>query len=111
MLRGLPSTIAMNDHTPPADAPSVPARYAVIDQSRCSSCGECVRSCPRQAIEAPASFRCAKCVKYCSVFDVPCEVGRVAICVERCDGCGVCVPRCSSDAIRLRPVDASLVSP
>jgi len=51
------------------------------------------------------NFCCAKCVKYCMTYEVPCEPARIAICVERCDGCGLCIPCCPSDAIHLEPFD------
>ncbi len=50
------------------------------------------------------NFCCAKCVKYCSTMEVPCEPARIAICAERCDGCGQCVPCCPNEAIRLETV-------
>jgi ferredoxin len=76
---------------------------AVLDAAKCSSCGMCVSSCPQDAIEEPMNFCCAKCVKYCSTMEVPCEPPRIAICAERCDGCGQCIPSCPSDAIHLEP--------
>jgi Pyruvate/2-oxoacid:ferredoxin oxidoreductase delta subunit len=78
---------------------------AVLDATKCSSCGMCVSFCPHHAIEEPMNFCCAKCVKYCMTYEVPCESARIAICVERCDGCGLCIPCCPSDAIHLEPFD------
>ena len=74
---------------------------AVLDTAKCTSCGMCVSSCPFHAIEEPMNFCCAKCVKYCSTMEVPCEPARIAICAERCDGCGLCIPCCPNQAIQL----------
>jgi Pyruvate/2-oxoacid:ferredoxin oxidoreductase delta subunit len=74
---------------------------AVLDTAKCSSCGVCVSTCPHHAIEEPMNFCCAKCVKYCLTYEVPCEPARIAICAERCDGCGLCIPSCPDEAIHL----------
>jgi ferredoxin len=96
----------MNEHGSPVaekEQTATAAHKAVLDTTKCTSCGICVSSCPLHAIEEPMNFCCAKCVKYCSTLEVPCEPARIAICAERCDGCGQCVPCCPNDAIHLEP--------
>ncbi len=57
--------------------------YSEVDAESCIACGDCVDSCPMEAIvmsgEGPAVIR-----------------------EERCIGCGVCVTRCPVGAIALR---------
>jgi hypothetical protein len=53
------------------------------------------------------NFCCAKCVKYCSTMEVPCEPARIAICAERCDGCGSVLPeRCHPSGARIDLTEA-----
>jgi Pyruvate/2-oxoacid:ferredoxin oxidoreductase delta subunit len=98
----------MSEHARPSDSPvvekehiAIAAQRAVLDAAKCTSCGLCVSSCPHHAVEEPMNFCCAKCVKYCSTLEVPCEPARIAICAERCDGCGLCIPCCPNEAIYL----------
>ena len=56
---------------------AVPPR---VDEQRCISCGNCVKSCPYQAIELSAGKK--------AVIDP-----------ARCFGCGLCVSRCPAHAI------------
>jgi len=96
------SPVAEREHAATA------AHRAVLDTTKCTSCGLCVSSCPHHAIKEPMNFCCAKCVKYCSTMEVPCEPARIAICAERCDGCGQCVPCCPNEAIRLETVQPQI---
>lgn len=53
---------------------------AVVDEHRCIGCGNCVRSCPYQAITL--------------------QEKKASIDVETCFGCGLCLSRCPVNAIR-----------
>jgi len=72
----------------------------VVDEARCTSCGACVKACPKQLIElrprGPKSQRIyVSCVNK--------DKGPVArkACNVACIGCGICVKKCSFDAITL----------
>lgn len=77
----------------------------VIDQSRCNSCGICIRNCLAGALLEPSNASCAKCVKYCISIDVPCEPTKVMVLHDRCNGCGTCLTICPQEAIELRVFD------
>ncbi len=62
----------------------IEAITAVVDLEKCAACGNCVISCPYDAIEI-----------------VDTESGRAAMVSEaQCKGCGTCVAACHNDAIQ-----------
>ncbi len=72
----------------------------IVDETRCTSCGACVKACPKQLIElrpkGPESRRIyVSCVNK--------DKGPVArkACNVACIGCGICVKKCSFDAIKV----------
>ena len=79
----------------PEQAISVRNGVAVVNQSRCVSCGLCVKTCPRGLISLiPVS----KTVRVqCSNRDKGPVVRKV--CAAGCIGCGLCVKQCESEAI------------
>jgi Na+-translocating ferredoxin:NAD+ oxidoreductase subunit B len=56
---------------------------SIVDKSRCTSMGTCVKACPVHAIEV--------------------KEGKAFVDQNKCIGCGQCVSRCASNAIRLVP--------
>jgi heterodisulfide reductase subunit A len=67
---------------------------AVVDNSKCTSCGVCARVCPYNAIEV----------------DVKAKTGARVI-VAACAGCGACSAECRFDAIMIRSfVDEQIMS-
>ncbi|MBQ7536489.1 MAG: 4Fe-4S binding protein [Stomatobaculum sp.] len=58
-------------------------RYAVVDQSRCVSCGACTKECPKGAITV---------WKGCWA----------AVDTEACVGCGKCSRICPADVISMK---------
>jgi Pyruvate/2-oxoacid:ferredoxin oxidoreductase delta subunit len=77
------------------------AASIVVSHALCDGCGLCIESCPVGALVYPGDASCAKCVKYCSVMDVPCLPARVVLVDGRCDGCGVCESICPRHAISM----------
>ncbi|HEY3452038.1 MAG TPA: 4Fe-4S binding protein [Myxococcales bacterium] len=76
-----------------------PVRLPIVDLARCSGCGECAARCPTGAVRAPQGGACARCVKYCLSFEVPCRREARPFRYELCDSCGKCVKACASGAI------------
>lgn len=77
------------------DAIHIENGIAVVDESKCKSCGKCVEACPKHLIEIiPQS---AKVRVYCSSKDK----GPVAMksCDVACIGCGMCQKNCNFDAV------------
>jgi electron transport complex protein RnfB len=71
-----------------------------IDDDKCTSCGACVKACPRNIIELRKKARKdRKIYVACS----NCDKGGPArrACKVACIGCGKCVKVCQFDAIRL----------
>ena len=56
---------------------------SIVDQSRCTGIGTCVKMCPAKAIAA--------------------KDGKAFVDQNKCIGCGQCVSRCTSGAIKLVP--------
>ncbi|NLH50565.1 MAG: 4Fe-4S binding protein [Myxococcales bacterium] len=71
----------------------------VIDAGRCDNCGICVEGCPSRAIQETFNTTCAKCVKYCLTYQVPCTPRALIVRPELCTGCGRCVEICPRGAI------------
>lgn len=103
-------------------------RLPVIDESCCTGCGVCARSCPRNLLElhdkGPRGFRvwvacsnqekgavarkqcsvacigCGKCLKSCSHDAITVSNNLAYIDFEKCRLCGKCVTVCPTGAIR-----------
>ncbi|ABN54176.1 MAG TPA: 4Fe-4S dicluster domain-containing protein [Hungateiclostridium thermocellum] len=59
-----------------------PKKYASVDRSRCASCGECTRVCPKGAINV--FYGCFAAVN-----------------IENCIGCGKCARACPAGCIKV----------
>ena len=72
----------------------------VVDESKCSACGACVKACPKAIIELRAKGpRGIREYVACRNQDRG-PVARKA-CSAACIGCGLCVKNCEHDAITL----------
>ncbi len=85
------------------DAIHVVNGAAVVDSEKCTSCGACIKECPRGII---------KRIPYGTQAAVACASranGKVvrAVCGVGCIGCGICAKNCESGAITL---DGSLAA-
>ena len=70
----------------------------VVDESRCTACGACVKACPKRVIELrPQGPRGMREFVSCMSRDK----GAVAkkACAAACIGCGICAKTCTHDAI------------
>ena len=77
------------------DAITMKNGIAVIDPDKCTSCGACVKACPRSVIKLmPLS---QKVIVRCRNSDVA-RVAK-ASCMDACIGCGRCKKTCQHDAI------------
>ncbi|MEF3280419.1 MAG: 4Fe-4S binding protein [Elusimicrobiota bacterium] len=56
-------------------------KKAIVDDSKCLSCGACIEVCPRGAIKLK---------------------DKAVVNYEKCVGCGYCVVRCPAKAISLK---------
>jgi Pyruvate/2-oxoacid:ferredoxin oxidoreductase delta subunit len=92
----IPEPIGAESASRPSRAPAI-----VVSHALCDGCGICIERCPVGALMKPGDTGCAKCVKYCSVMDVPCLPARVVLVDGRCDGCGICVSACPRQAISM----------
>ncbi len=77
------------------DAMEVIDRLVVINPTKCTGCGMCIKACPRNSLDLiPARARIAVCCatkdKLRAVMDI-CEVG--------CINCGKCIKACPAKAI------------
>ena len=79
----------------PEQAISVQNGVAVVNRSRCVSCGLCVKACPRGLISLIPESRTVRV--QCSNRDKGPMVRKS--CTAGCIGCGLCVKQCESDAI------------
>jgi len=79
----------------------------VIDFTKCKKCNKCIEACPNKAMIVSFNSSCAKCVKYCSVMEVPCHPKEIIFQYEQCDACGICLKTCPENAIyRITPKKA-----
>lgn len=79
------------------DAIHIVDGIAVVDETKCTACGMCVKACPKAIIEivpekGHTRVRCNSLDKGKDV-KAKCSVG--------CIGCGICVKTCESDAIHV----------
>ena len=74
-------------------------KYPFNDINKCTGCGKCVTICPRNAISISFNTVCAKCIKYCIEFPVPCKPEHITFNYNLCTSCGLCVDNCPSKAI------------
>ena len=75
-------------------------RIAEVDESKCTGCGACAKTCPRSIIELrPQGPKNRKVVVLCNNKDK----GALATkeCKNSCIGCGKCVKACKFEAIEL----------
>ena len=79
----------------PEQAISVQNGVAVVNRSRCVSCGLCVKACPRGLISLIPESKVVRV--QCSNKDKGPQVKKV--CAAGCIGCGICAKQCESEAI------------
>lgn len=80
-----------------------------IDLARCTGCCECLKVCRDHAIRKVTSNLCAKCPKYCAVYDndvLGCDQNKMCIDPNACTGCGKCLEVCPHGAIVPLEADA-----
>jgi len=77
------------------DAIHIVNGVAVVDREKCTSCGQCVKTCPNGLIELIPYD--AACKVVCSSKDKGKAV--LNVCASGCMGCGVCAKMCPSGAI------------
>jgi Na+-translocating ferredoxin:NAD+ oxidoreductase RNF subunit RnfB len=88
----------------PFDAISVVNGIASIDKEKCKACGKCVAACPKKLIEL---------IPYNSKVMVACsskDKGPVTIkaCKAGCIGCGLCVKNCPNGAVEVTDFHAHI---
>lgn len=71
----------------------------VVNQNKCMKCHTCMQSCPENAISEASNTCCAKCIKYCMAFPVPCHPHYLIFNYDVCTSCAVCVSSCPYDAL------------
>ena len=74
-------------------------RIPDIDTSKCTRCNSCIQVCSRGSISAVLNTACAKCIKYCIAFTVPCRPEYLAFDYKLCNSCGLCISACPNDAL------------
>ena len=70
-----------------------------IETSKCIKCNSCVQSCPQSAVSVALNTVCAKCIKYCIAFPVPCLPEYLVFDYSLCNSCGLCIKACPNDAL------------
>ncbi|MCP3965943.1 MAG: hypothetical protein GY718_06240 [Lentisphaerae bacterium] len=50
-------------------------------------------------IDFALNTTCAKCVKYCSIMEVPCQPPNIIFNYKQCNSCGLCLKMCPEKAI------------
>jgi Na+-translocating ferredoxin:NAD+ oxidoreductase RNF subunit RnfB len=88
----------------PFDAISVVNGIASVDKEKCKACGKCVAACPKKLIEL---------IPYNSKVMVACsskDKGPVTIkaCKAGCIGCGLCVKNCPNGAVEVTDFHAHI---
>jgi len=78
---------------------------AVVNREKCTSCGLCVKACPRKIIEL---------VPYVSKYRVACssaDKGKdtKAVCSTGCIGCKICEKNCPKEAIEVTDNHAKIL--
>ena len=72
--------------------------YSVVDKEKCTSCGTCIRDCPKNIISRiPKS---AKVFIACSNHGKGKDV--MELCKRGCIGCGICAKSCPEGAIAMK---------
>ena len=83
-------------HTCPKDAISIVNHRAVIDHSKCITCGKCLSACPYGAIVK----NLRPCERGCKVGAISMGADRKAVIDrDKCIACGACVQQCPFGAI------------
>lgn len=97
-----------------------------IDEDKCTSCGACVKECPKGLLQIVPSkttafvqcnneqkgaqtrkvctvgcIACTKCVRSCPSEAIHMENNRAIIDPEKCTYCGICVKECPTHAINM----------
>jgi Na+-translocating ferredoxin:NAD+ oxidoreductase RNF subunit RnfB len=88
----------------PFDAISVVNGIASVDKEKCKACGKCVAACPKKLIEL---------IPYNSKVMVACsskDKGPITIkaCKAGCIGCGLCVKNCPNGAVEVTDFHAHI---
>lgn len=112
----------------------------VVDENKCTSCGACVKACPKLIIElrkkgtssqrifvncinedkgavnkkacSVACIGCSKCVKECAFDAITMGKNLAYIDAEKCTLCGKCVQVCPTSAIvEIAPIAIAIVDP
>lgn len=106
------------------DAIKVENGVAVVDEEKCTACGQCVKVCPKQIIRiVPKTGRvsvlcsnkkpgkevngycksgciaCGICAKNCPFEAITVENNLASIDYSKCKSCGICVQKCPKKAI------------
>lgn len=86
------------------DAIHIVDGVAVVDEEKCTSCGLCVKACPKSIIEIvkDSAHTRVRCASHDSgkVVKANCSVG--------CIGCKICEKQCESDAIHVENLLAKI---
>jgi electron transport complex protein RnfB len=108
----------------PFDAIAIENGVAIVDEKKCTSCGLCVKACPKGIIRmVPESSKvtvycsshdkgnvtkkncdvgcigCKKCSKACPIDAIYFENGLAVIDTDKCDNCGECIKVCPQGTI------------